>query len=78
MSITSVTTQTQPLEATPEQIRAVQEALEKLVNDPQAMRLARLQLILKIAETDPVVHEHFNEQIRSTLDLARSRNHEVF
>jgi len=78
MSITSVTTESPPLEATPEQIRAVQQALEKLVNDPQAMRLARLQLILKIAETDLVVHEHFNEQIRSTLDLASSRNHEVF
>ena len=78
MSITTITTETRPVEATPEQIAAVQQALEKLVNDPQAMMLARLQLILKIAQTDDQIKQHFTQQILSTLDLARSRNHEVF
>jgi len=53
------------------QLAQVQAALERLVNDPDAMMLARLQHILNVSEQDPhvrkLLHEaitHMNQQVR--------------
>jgi len=78
MSITSITTQTQPRELNAEQITQVQEAVQKLINDPAALALARLQLIMNIAETDDKFRAQFHVRILELLDLARSTGHEVF
>ena len=78
MSITSITTETKPVEATPEQIAQVQAALQALVNDPEALALARLQLILRISEQDEKFRAQLHVRIQELLDLARGAGHEVF
>lgn len=78
MSITSISTETKAVEATPEQVAQVQAALEALVNNPEALALARLQRILAIAQTDSHMRDQLHGHVRALTDLAHSRGHEVF
>ena len=76
----TITTATRTLKSGPttEEISQVQAALEKLVNDPEALMLARLQLILNIAETDIKIRAQLHVRIQELVDLAHSSGHEVF
>ena len=59
------------------QIAQVQAALEKLVNDPDAMMLARLQHILNLSDQDPLVRQHLHDAITGLNQQARELGHRV-
>ena len=59
------------------QIAQVQAALEKLVNDPDAMMLARLQHILNLSDQDALVRQHLHDAITRLNQQARELGHRV-
>jgi uncharacterized protein (UPF0147 family) len=81
MSITSITSAVRTLSQSPQdrkkQLAQVQAALEKLVNDPDAMMLARLQHILNLSDQDPRVRKLLHEAITVLNQQARELGHRV-
>jgi tripartite-type tricarboxylate transporter receptor subunit TctC len=59
------------------QLAQVQAALEKLVNDPDAMMLARLQHILNVSEQDPQVRQCLHDSIKQLNQQVRELGHQV-
>jgi uncharacterized protein (UPF0147 family) len=81
MSITSITSAVRTLSQSPQdrkkQIAQITAALEKLVNDPDAMMLARLQHILNLSDQDPQVRKLLHEAITVLNHEARELGHRV-
>jgi len=59
------------------QLAQVQAALEKLVNDPDAMMLARLQHILNVSDQDPRVRKCLHDSITQLNQQVRELGHQV-
>jgi uncharacterized protein (UPF0147 family) len=81
MSITSITSAVRTLSQSPQdrkkQIAQITAALERLVNDPDAMMLARLQHILNLSDQDPGVRKLLHEAITQLNQQARELGHRV-
>jgi tripartite-type tricarboxylate transporter receptor subunit TctC len=79
--MSTISTATRTLSQSPQdrkrQIAQVQAALERLVNDPDAVMLARLQHILNVSEQDAVVRQHLHDAITQLNRQVRELGHRV-
>ena len=74
--MSTISTAQRTLEATPEQIQAMQQALEAIVNNPQALALARLRMILETASEDPAIQQRFEQAMLELSQAMAARGHE--
>ena len=73
MSISS----TKPIEPRPELVREVEQTIQEILKNPQALALARLQLVVSLAQRDPQVRNVLDDHVRQILAFAASLGHEV-
>lgn len=63
---------------TPEQVKAVEEAIKKLALDPDALHLARMQYMLTLAEHDERIKQSLRDAIESVAKVAKELGFETF